>query len=398
MEPEYMTAAISDTILPVGVYNPDEIRFENQYSLPEGMSYNSYAILGGGGDVAVLDSVDICCGEHWMRRIEEATGGVAPRWIVAHHAEPDHSANIAKALERWPECKLVATAKCLEMTANFHPAFDFAGRTLAVKDGDTLEIGSHRLRFITAPMVHWPEVMVSYDETDRVLFSADAFGSFGQNAVETPDWAGEARRYYCNIVGKYGAMVRTLLSKVSGLSIDCIAPLHGPVLKSTIGRALDLYGLWSSYTPESKGVLVAYASIYGGTARCAELFTQMLRERGVREVYTADLTAGEPSEAVSQAFRFGTMVLAASTYDAGVFPPMQGFINRLVSKGLRGRRVGLIQNGSWAPVAASVMRKRLEDLQGMEFIDPVVTIRSTVHETDMESLGILADAVAETEK
>ena len=387
-----MTANISDTIVAVGVDDPDVRIFENQYSLPHGMSYNSYAILGGGEDIAVLDSVEAGFGEQWIRQVEIATDGRAPRWLVAHHAEPDHSANIVMALMRWPGCKLAASAKCLEMAANFHPEFDFTGRTMAIKEGDILEVGSHRLRFISAPMIHWPEVMMSYDETDKVLFSADGFGRFGSLQDDQSQWADEARRYYCNIVGKYGPTVQSLLKKTAQLDISFIAPLHGPVLKAPLDEPLGLYNHWSTYTPEREGVLVAYASIYGNTADCALRFAEMLRERGA-EVYTADLTVGEPSETVAQAFRYSRMVLAAPTYDAGVFPAMQNFLNRLVSKGLRNRRVGLIQNGSWAPVAASVMRKTLENQPGIEFVEPVVTIRSAMHEPDLEPLKQLADAI-----
>ncbi len=387
-----MSTKISDSIISVGVDDPDEKVFENQYTLPFGMSYNSYAILGGGDEIAVMDSVEEKFGPQWLREVEHSTGGRAPRWLVVQHAEPDHSACIANALERWPDCKIVASAKCLEIIANFHPGIDFNGRTMAVKEGDTLEVGSHRLRFITAPMIHWPEVIMTYDETDKVLFTADAFGRFGSLQDDETEWADEARRYFCNIVGKFGPMVQNLLKKASALEIECIAPLHGPALHAPLDRQLDLYNRWSTYTPECPGVLVAYASIYGNTAACALRLAEMLRERG-EKVYTADLSKGEPSEAVAQAFRFDTMVLAASSYDGGVFPPMRTFLDRIASKGLRNRRVGLIQNGSWAPVAATVMRKALEGMNGMDILEPTVTIRSTMTDADLPALSSLADAI-----
>lgn len=387
-----MSTKISDSIISVGVDDPDEKVFENQYTLPFGMSYNSYAILGGGDEIAVMDSVEEKFGPQWLREVEHSTGGRAPRWLVVQHAEPDHSACIANALERWPDCKIVASAKCLEIIANFHPGIDFNGRTMAVKEGDTLEVGSHRLRFITAPMIHWPEVIMTYDETDKVLFTADAFGRFGSLQDDETEWADEARRYFCNIVGKFGPMVQNLLKKASALEIECIAPLHGPALHAPLDRQLDLYNRWSTYTPECPGVLVAYASIYGNTAACALRLAEMLRERG-EKVYTADLSKGEPSEAVAQAFRFDTMVLAASSYDGGVFPPMRTFLDRIASKGLRNRRVGLIQNGSWAPVAATVMRKALEGMNGMDILEPTVTIRSTMTDAELPALSSLADAI-----
>ncbi len=392
-----MISNISDTIVSVGVDDPDARLFENQYALPHGMSYNSYALLGGSGDIAVLDSVEAGFGEQWIRQTEEATGGDAPRWLVAHHAEPDHSANIVAALEHWPGCTLVASQKCLDMIANFHPGFDFSGRTRAVKEGDILEAGTHSLRFIAAPMIHWPEVMMSYDETEKVLFSADGFGRFGSIQYDPVHWVDEARRYYCNIVGKYGPMVQSLLKKVSGLEIRYIAPLHGPVLKAPVEREIDLYNRWSTYTPETRGVMVAYASIYGNTAACALRLAEMLRECDCGEVYTADLTVSEPSEAVGRAFRYGTIVLCAPTYDAGVYPAMKNFLNRLVSKGIRNRRIALVQNGTWAPVAASVMRKMLEDQPGMEFLEPVVTIHSSMKEGDLQEMARLADAVSAPE-
>lgn len=387
-----MNTKISDSIVSVGVDDPDEKIFENQYALPFGVSYNSYAILGGGDEIAVMDSVEGKFGDQWIREVEHATGGRAPRWLIVQHAEPDHSACISSALDRWPDCKVVASAKCLEIIGNFHIGVNFEGRTLVVKEGDTLEVGSHRLHFLTAPMIHWPEVIMTYDETDKVLFTADGFGRFGSLQDDETDWADEARRYYCNIVGKFGQMVQNLLKKASKLDIEYIAPLHGPVLKAPLDRPLDLYNHWSTYTPECPGVLVAYASIYGNTAACALRLAEMLRERG-ENVYTADLTKGEPSEAVAQAFRFDTMVLAASSYDGGVFPPMRTFLDRIASKGLRNRRVGLIQNGSWAPVAASVMRKALEGMTGMDVLESVVTIRSTMSDADLPALSALADTI-----
>ena len=393
-----MTRPISDTIRYIGVDDNTLDLFESQYEVPEGMSYNSYLILDE--KIAVLDTSDGRTADAWMQKLEEALAGRTPDYLIVHHMEPDHSACAAALMEKYPSLTLVATAAALKMLPQFFPGADLTGRTRAVTEGDTLPLGAHTLRFLLAPMVHWPEVMVSFDEAEKVLFSADAFGKFG--ALEqtgglwcTPetDWACEARRYYFNICGKYGPQVQRLLAKVAPLGVQTVCPLHGPMLRDTLAEALRLYGIWSSYGVETPGVFVAYASIHGGTAAAAERFVEILREKGCPKVATTDLTRDDLAEAIEDAFRYGTLVVAAPSYDAGLFPPMHDFLWHLQIKGWQKRRAAVIENGSWAPSAGRVMSEMLTAMKDVQLVGERVTIRSRLHEADIPALEALADAV-----
>ena len=393
-----MTRPISDTIRYIGVDDNTLDLFESQYEVPEGMSYNSYLILDE--KIAVLDTSDGRTADAWMNNLEEALAGRTPDYLIVHHMEPDHSACAAALMAKYPSLTLVATAAALKMLPQFFPGADLTGRTRAVTEGDTLPLGHHTLRFLLAPMVHWPEVMVSFDEAEKVLFSADAFGKFG--ALEqtgglwcTPetDWACEARRYYFNICGKYGPQVQRLLAKVAPLGVQTVCPLHGPMLRDTLAEALRLYGIWSSYGVETPGVFVAYASIHGGTAAAAERFAEILREKGCPKVATTDLTRDDLAEAIEDAFRYGTLVVAAPSYDAGLFPPMHDFLWHLQIKGWQKRRAAVIENGSWAPSAGRVMSEMLTAMKDVQLVGERVTIRSRLHEADIPALEALADAV-----
>ena len=393
-----MIQPISDAIRYIGVDDNDLDLFESQYDVPEGMSYNSYIILDE--KIAVLDSSDGRTGEAWMRNLEEALSGRTPDYLVVHHMEPDHSACAAALLEKYPSLTLVATAPALKMLPQFFPGVKLEGRTRAVGEGDTLPLGAHTLQFLLAPMVHWPEVMMSFEQTEKVLFSADAFGKFGTLAQTgglwcTPetDWACEARRYYFNICGKYGAQVQRVLAKVAPLGVQTVCPLHGPMLRDARGEALRLYGIWSSYGVETPGVFVAYASIHGGTAAAAERFAQMLRDKGCPKVATSDLTRDDLGEAIEDAFRYGTLVVAASSYDAGLFPPMHDFLWHLQIKGWQKRRAAVIENGSWAPSAGRVMTEMLSAMKDVQIVGEKVTIRSRLQDADLPALAALADAV-----
>lgn len=372
--------------------------FENQYPVPEGMAYNSYVIEDE--KIAVLDTVDARCAEQWRQNLNNVLGSRTPDYLVIHHLEPDHSALAFEMLKRFPSLRLVATQKALQMFAQFFPEADMEGRTVAVKEGDTLPLGAHTLRFFTAPMVHWPEVMVSFDETDKVLFSADAFGKFGALSVcgrtdaEDTDWACEARRYYFNICGKYGGPVQTLLRKVATLDVKTICPLHGPRLTATIPNCVSLYNTWSSYEAEKKGVLVAYASIHGGTKIVAEYLGSILEERGL-EVSLIDLTNTDVSYAVEDAFMFDRVVFAASSYDAGLFPPMHNLLHHLAIKAFQNKRVAIVENGSWAPSAGRVMREMLQAMKNIKIVEPAVTIRSRMTDNDKQALSQLADVLSE---
>lgn len=386
-----MDCNITPTIKYVGVDDINATLFEEQYPLPHGMSYNSYVILDE--KIAVLDSVEAGQGALWLQQIETATQGKAPDYLVVHHMEPDHSACITAILDRYPSLKLVASTQAIGMLPQFFPGYDFTGRTMAVKEGDTLPLGQHTLQFFSAPMVHWPEVMVSYEQSEQVLFSADAFGKFG--ALQYADeWDNEARRYYINIVGKYGPQVTRLLDKLTAPAISIIAPLHGPVITDNLPHYVDLYRTWSAYRPECQGVLVAYASIYGGTADAAQRIAEMLRQTDAGEIVTINLCRADQSEAVAQAFRLSSMIVAAPTYDAGLYPAMHDFLYHLSIKNYRNRRVGIIENGSWAPIAAKVMRTMLEPLPQIEIIDPVVTIRSRINDSSLQQLQLLAQNIA----
>ncbi len=369
--------------------------FESQYVVPEGMAYNSYLIKDD--KIAILDTADARMEETWFQHLEEALEGRQPDYLVVHHMEPDHSALIGLLAEKYPAIQIVASAMALKFLGQFQPGKTF--NTLAVKEGDTLNLGTHSLQFFAAPMVHWPEVMVSYDSAAKILFSADAFGKFGALEKcgfwgdEDGDWACEGRRYYFNICGKYGPQVQALLKKMAGLAIDTIAPLHGPVLRENLTYYLELYNTWSSYGVETPGVFVAYASIHGGTAEVALKLADLLREKGCPKVAVCDLTRDDRAEAVEDAFRYGTLVLAAASYDAGLFTPAYDFLHSLQMKGWQKRRVALIENGSWAPSAGRVMKEMFGAMKDVEQVGELVSIRSRYKAEDQAALEALANAI-----
>ena len=382
---------ISDKIKYIGVDDTTLDLFESQYAVPDGVSYNSYVILDD--KTAIMDTVDKRGMKDWENNLLNALDGRNADDVIIQHMEPDHAGSLARLIELFPEITVVGNAKTFVMINQFFENINIKN-SLTVKEGDTLNLGSHTLTFVMAPMVHWPEVMVTYESSEKVLFSADGFGKFGAlSLTENADWACEARRYYFNIVGKYGAPVQTLLKKASALDIKTICPLHGPVLSDNLGYYLDLYNTWSSYQPESKGVFIAYASIHGNTAYAAEQFAEMLRNKGVDNVVITDLSRCDIAEAVENAFRYDRMVLAAASYDAGVFPIMQDFLHHLQAKAFQNRTVGLIENGSWAPTAAKTMRNILETMKNITIVEPVVTIKSVLKETDIPALDQLADAL-----
>ena len=383
---------ISDSIKYIGVDDLDIDLFESQYVVPEGMSYNSYLI--GDEKIAVLDTADARKGEEWKANLTAALGNRQPDYLVVHHMEPDHSALIAWMLETYPGVQLVCSAQAVKMLANFFDGVDFTGRVMTVKEGDTLPLGKHTLQFIGAAMIHWPEVIMSYDTTDKVLFSADGFGKFGALVNETDDWACEARRYYFNICGKYGSQVQMVVKKMAALDVQTICPLHGPVLKGeALTEAVRLYDIWSKYEPESEGILIAYASIHGGTAAAAERLGEILRSKGAKKVVVSDLSRSDMAEVIEDAFRYPTVVVAASSYDAGVFPVMHDFLYHLQIKNYQKRKFAIIENGSWAPTAGKVMRSMIESLKDCEIIEPMVTIRSRMKATDEPLLEQMADAL-----
>lgn len=382
---------ISDKIKYIGVDDTTLDLFESQYAVPDGVSYNSYVILDD--KTAIMDTVDKRGMKDWENNLLNALDGRNADYVIIQHMEPDHAGSLARLIELFPEITVVGNAKTFVMINQFFENINIKN-FLTVKEGDTLNLGSHTLTFVMAPMVHWPEVMVTYESSEKVLFSADGFGKFGAlSLTENADWACEARRYYFNIVGKYGAPVQTLLKKASALDIKTICPLHGPVLSDNLGYYRDLYNTWSSYQPESKGVFIAYASIHGNTAYAAEQFAEMLRNKGVDNVVITDLSRCDIAEAVEDAFRYDRMVLAAASYDAGVFPIMQDFLHHLQAKAFQNRTVGLIENGSWAPTAAKTMRNILETMKNITIVEPVVTIKSVLKETDIPALDQLADAL-----
>lgn len=382
---------ISDKIKYIGVDDTTLDLFESQYAVPDGISYNSYVILDD--KTAIMDTVDKRGMKDWENNLLNALDGRNADYVIIQHMEPDHAGSLARLIELFPEITVVGNAKTFVMINQFFENINIKN-SLTVKEGDTLNLGSHTLTFVMAPMVHWPEVMVTYESSEKVLFSADGFGKFGAlSLTENADWACEARRYYFNIVGKYGAPVQTLLKKASALDIKTICPLHGPVLSDNLGYYLDLYNTWSSYQPESKGVFIAYASIHGNTAYAAEQFAEMLRNKGVDNVVITDLSRCDIAEAVEDAFRYDRMVLAAASYDAGVFPIMQDFLHHLQAKAFQNRTVGLIENGSWAPTAAKTMRNILETMKNITIVEPVVTIKSVLKATDIPALEQLADAI-----
>ena len=377
---------ITNDIKYIGVNDHQVDLFEGQYVVPNGMSYNSYVILDE--KVAVMDTVDQYFGEEWLKNLEAALEGRKPDYLVVHHMEPDHSANIANFLEHYPEAIIVSSAKAFTMVKQFF-GYDYADRRIVVGEGDTLNLGKHVLSFVTAPMVHWPEVIMAYDLTDKILFSADAFGKFGALDVED-EWDCEARRYYIGIVGKYGAQVQALLKKAAGLEINMICPLHGPVLKENLGHYINLYDIWSSYRVESEGILIAYTSIYGHTKKAVELLAQKLEAKG-QKVIVADLARDDMAEAVEDAFRYGKLVLATTTYNGDMFPFMKDFINHLTERNFQNRTVAFIENGSWAPVAGKFMRKMLENSKNLTFTDATVKIFSAMNEKNVAEIDALVE-------
>ena len=380
---------ISNDIAYIGVNDREIDLFEGQYVVPNGMAYNSYVILDE--KIAVFDTVDKNFGTQWLKNLDEALGGKTPDYLIVQHMEPDHSANIALFAEKYPDAKIVANDKAFVMMSQFFD-FDLGDRKMSVKNGESLSLGKHELTFAFAPMVHWPEVMMTYDSTDKVLFSADAFGKFG--ALDTDeDWACEARRYYFGIVGKYGAQVQAVLKKAAALDIKTICPLHGPVLSENLGYYLDLYNTWSSYGVESAGVVIAYTSVYGNTKAAAELLAQKLKEKGCPKVAVNDLARCDMAEAVEDAFRYGKIVLATTTYNADVFPFMREFINELTERNFQNRFVGIIENGSWAPMAAKVIKKMLENSKNITFADTVVTVKSAMKQNTADDIERLADEI-----
>lgn len=381
---------ISNAIRYIGVADKTIDLFESQYEAPHGITYNSYIILDE--KTALMDTVDARGQEEWEKNLLDALQGRSLDYLVIQHLEPDHSGSIHRVLELFPEVTLVANAKLFQMLPQFITVPEETEK-ITVAEKDILSLGSHTLTFIMAPMIHWPEVMVTYESSEKVLFSADAFGTFGALDEQEEDWACEARRYYTNIVGKYGAPVQTLLKKAQALEIDSIAPLHGPVLRENLSYYIGLYDTWSSYRPEDTGVFIPYASIHGNTAKAAEKLAEILREKGEENVVLCDLARDDMGEAIEDAFRYDRMVLAAASYDGGVFLCMQDFIAHLQSKAYQNRTIGLLQNGSWAPSAGKTMRAALETMKNITIVDPMVTITSTMKETDIPNLEALADAM-----
>lgn len=385
-----MIKEITSNIRYIGVTDNSIDLFESQYPVPRGITYNSYLVEGE--KVAIIDTVDGHMADEWKANLAEGLAGRTPEYLVVEHMEPDHSSVIADIMAEYPGLSVVGSAKTMQMLTQFFEDIKLDGRTIAVKEGDTLDLGGRTLRFLMAPMVHWPEVIAVYDVEDKTLFSADAFGTFGQfdDPSETDGWKDEARRYYINICGKYGPQVQSLLKKGANLDIKRICPLHGPVLTDIAGH-VALYDTWSSYRPENPdGVFIAYASVYGGTAKCAALLGERLGEMGIKEVETIDLCRCDMAEAVAQAFRMGTLVVAATTYDAGLFPPMHSFLHHLQIKGWRDRRAAIIENGSWAPIAGKIMAAMLSEMKGITLIEPVVTIKSRLKRDDIPAIDTLA--------
>ena len=384
-----MNMKITNDILYVGVNDHSIDLFEGQYSVPNGMSYNSYVIIDD--RIAVMDTVDAHFNDEWLCNIDKALNGRKPDYLIVHHMEPDHSANIANFMQKYSDAVIVSSAKAFVMMKQFFGT-DFAERKQVVAEGDTLTLGKHVLSFTAAPMVHWPEVIVTYDSCDKVLFSADGFGKFGALDTEE-DWTSEARRYYIGIVGKYGAQVQSLLKKVSGLDIQTICPLHGPVLNENLGYYLGLYNTWSSYMPESEGVMIAYTSVYGHTKAAAMKLADILKKGGCSEVVVTDLARADMAQAVADAFRCKKLVLATVTYNADIFPFMRTFIEHLIERNYQNRIVGFIENGTWAPLAAKTMKSMFEKSKNLDILEPVVTLKSVLNGESTEKLNDLSAAL-----
>lgn len=385
---ECITMKITEDIIYVGVNDHDVDLFEGQYIVPNGMAYNSYVIRDE--KIAVMDTVDGRFAEEWLANIEKALDGATPDYLIVQHMEPDHAANIQVFAEKYPSAQIVGNAKTFTMMKNFFHGLELDGKTVEVKNGETLNLGKHELTFVFAPMVHWPEVMVTYDSSDKVLFSADGFGKFGALDVEE-DWDCEARRYYIGIVGKYGAQVQNLLKAAATLDIQIICPLHGPVLTENLGHYIEKYNIWSSYGVESEGVMIAYASVYGNTKKAAELLAKKLQEKGCPKVVVCDLAREDMAEAVEDAFRYGKLVLASVTYNADVFPFMKIFIEHLTERNYQKRTLGLIENGSWAPTAARVMTGMFEKSKNITWLEQSVKIMSSLSEENEKELDAMAE-------
>ena len=377
---------VTDTIINIGVNDYDITLFEGQYELEAGMAYNSYVILDD--KIAIMDTVDSDVTEQWLKNLDEVLDGKTPDYLVVHHMEPDHSGSIEVLVNKYPNITIVTSAKAVELMQQF-ASKPINQEIQVVKEGDTLELGLHNLSFVAAPMIHWPEVIMSYDSAEKVLFSADAFGKFGTRDADE-DWACEARRYYFNIVGKYGAQVQNLLKKAANLDIQTICPLHGPVLTENLEYYVNLYDTWSKYEPEDKGVFIAYASIHGHTAEAAKKFKEILEAAGEEKVAIADLSREDIHESVEDAFRYDRLVLAAASYDAGVFPPMEDLLRRLKAKGYKNRTIAIIENGSWAPSAARTIKALLEGMQ-VEILEDVITIKSRMNDQNIEEMKALAE-------
>lgn len=388
---------VTEEIFYIGADDETIDLFESQYAVPEGVSYNSYVIMDE--KIAVMDTVDKRKTEEWLEKLEVVLGERTPDYLIISHLEPDHASSIEALAEKYPAMKLVGNAKTFQMFGNFF-SMDVEARKVVVKEGDTLSLGKHELSFYMAPMVHWPEVMVEYEKTEKILFSADGFGKFGALRIEEnpaeakkEDWACEARRYYFNIVGKYGAPVQALLKKAANLDIQMICPLHGPVLKENLEYYIEKYNTWSSYEPEDKGILIAYASIHGNTKAAVQQLAKILGE--TQKVILADLSRADMSEVIEDAFRYDRMVVASPTYDGGMFPAMEDFLRHLKAKAYQKRRVGIIENGSWAPMAAKYMSQLLGEMKEIQVLEPVVTIQSVLKEDSQEAMEALAAALAE---
>ena len=377
---------VTEDIIYVGVNDHEVDLFEGQYDVPNGMAYYSYVVLDE--KVDVFDTVDAHFKDEWLANLEEAFAGRTPDYLIVQHMEPDHAANIANFAEKYPEAKIVGNAKTFPMMKQFFGT-DFADRQVIVKEGETLSTGKHNLTFVMAPMVHWPEVMMTYDTTDKIFFSADAFGKFGALDVEE-EWDCEARRYYIGIVGKYGPMVQKLFGKVGSLEIKAICPLHGPVLTENLEHYLNLYNIWSSYQVETEGTVIAYTSVYGNTKKAVELLAEKLKEEGCPKVVVTDLARDDMAEAVEDAFRYGKLILATTTYNGDIFPFMKEFINHLTERSYQNRTIGFVENGSWTPLAAKIMKAAFEKSKNITFADTTVTIRSAVDETSEAQIVALA--------
>lgn len=387
-----MKPTITNDIIYIGQDDAEISLFESQYNVPDGMCYNSYIIMDE--KIAIMDTSDQRTVGAWKKDLVETLNGKTPDYLIIHHMEPDHASGIAETVALYPDIKIVCSAKAAQMMTLFYPGNDIAGNIITVKENDTIDLGQHKLTFFMAPMVHWPEVMVTYDSKDKVLFSADGFGKFGVYDADPDDWACEARRYYFNICGKYGAPVKALLKKASALDIEQVLPLHGPVLKGeALAEAWRLYSIWSSYGVETEGVFVAYASIHGCTKQAVEKLVEILKAKGCKKVAVSDLSRDDQAEAIEDAFKYGKVVFAASSYDAGLFPPMYDFLHHLQIKAWQSRDVALIENGSWAPSAGRVMKEMLGEMKNINIQGDTVTLRGRLKSSDIPALEALADAI-----